>query len=302
MVTIGVLALQGAFVEHISHFASLTPSVVAVEVRTAEDLAACDGLVLPGGESTTQALLAQRVGLWEPLKRWVAAGRPTWGTCAGLILLAEQLSNARREGQARLGGLDVHVARNAFGAQLSSFEGRLRIEDATVAAWTPEELPVAPHTALGGEASEPSVAPASAASGSSYEHTIAHTAIPAAACTLPSSSSHGLQSSVAVFVRAPAILSVGPGARVLATVQPGKLRASSLLTTLPEEDAEGSCHSSASRVIVAAATFVEGAALPWLLGTAFHPELTQGTQWHAFFLAMVQAAARSGGSSGASQA
>jgi 5'-phosphate synthase pdxT subunit len=86
---LGVLALQGDFREHIAVFAQL--GVAAIEVRTAAELAQCGALVLPGGESTAQGLIAQRCGLLAPLAAFVSSGRPVWGTCAGLVLLADRL-------------------------------------------------------------------------------------------------------------------------------------------------------------------------------------------------------------------
>lgn len=122
---IGVLALQGAFIEHISMLQRL--GVEAVEVRKAEQLAELDGLIIPGGESTTMGLVAERWGLVEPLRAWVKAGKPVWGTCAGMILLAERAVGQKLGGQPLLGGLDVTVNRNYFGRQVDSFETDLQV-------------------------------------------------------------------------------------------------------------------------------------------------------------------------------
>ena len=124
-ITIGVLALQGAFLEHVKMLRRL--GVQAVEVRKAEQLAALDGLIIPGGESTSMGLIAERWGLVEPLRQWVHSGRPTWGTCAGMILLAERATGQKRGGQTLLGGLDVTVNRNYFGRQVDSFETDLPV-------------------------------------------------------------------------------------------------------------------------------------------------------------------------------
>ncbi|MBX2998422.1 MAG: pyridoxal 5'-phosphate synthase glutaminase subunit PdxT [Caldilineaceae bacterium] len=121
----GVLAVQGAFREHIQILEGL--GVRAVEVRKPEQLAELDGLIIPGGESTSMALIAERWGLVEPLRRWVHSGKPTWGTCAGMILLAEQAVGQKQGGQALLGGLDVTVNRNYFGRQIHSFEADLAV-------------------------------------------------------------------------------------------------------------------------------------------------------------------------------
>ncbi|MCE7989067.1 MAG: pyridoxal 5'-phosphate synthase glutaminase subunit PdxT [Caldilinea sp. CFX5] len=122
---IGVLALQGAFIEHIEMLRRL--GVEAVEVRKAAQLADLDGLIIPGGESTTMGLVAERWGLVEPLRAWVKAGKPVWGTCAGMILLAERAVGQKQGGQPLLGGLDITVNRNYFGRQVDSFETDLQV-------------------------------------------------------------------------------------------------------------------------------------------------------------------------------
>eukprot|EP00937_MAST-01D_sp_MAST-1D-sp2_P002742 g2742.t1 len=127
VVRVGVLALQGAFEEHVAAF-HRCDSCTACEVRTPAELEPVDALVIPGGESTTIAKLARENGLWSVLEAWVRDGRPIWGTCAGLILLSDHLSAGEAEGgQARLGGLAVETARNYFGAQVRSFERALEV-------------------------------------------------------------------------------------------------------------------------------------------------------------------------------
>ena len=125
MVTIGVLALQGAFVEHEAMVRRL--GAQAVQVRKPEQLAGLDGLIIPGGESTTMGLVAERWGLVEPLRAWVRSGKPTWGTCAGMIMLADRATGQKEGGQTLLGGLDVTVNRNYFGRQNESFETWLTV-------------------------------------------------------------------------------------------------------------------------------------------------------------------------------
>ena len=125
MVTIGILALQGAFVEHEAMVRRL--GVRAVQVRKPEQLAGLDGLIIPGGESTTMGLVAERWGLVEPLRAWVRGGKPTWGTCAGMIMLADRATGQKEGGQTLLGGLDVTVNRNYFGRQNESFETWLNV-------------------------------------------------------------------------------------------------------------------------------------------------------------------------------
>lgn len=131
VVTIGVLALQGAFHEHIQRFTSLsslaTLNVRAHAVRRPEQLEDCDALVIPGGESTAIALGMRNAGLLEPVLAWVTAGRPVWGTCAGMILLARVATGGKRGGQELLGGVDIQVGRNGFGSQVNSFEASISI-------------------------------------------------------------------------------------------------------------------------------------------------------------------------------
>ena len=119
---IGVLALQGDVREHLHVLETLGARLVAV--RRPSELASVDGLVLPGGESTTMAKLARIFELLEPLRARVAEGLPMFGTCAGMILLADRIEDGV-VGQETLGGLDITVRRNAFGRQVDSFESSL---------------------------------------------------------------------------------------------------------------------------------------------------------------------------------
>ncbi|AEH09917.1 MULTISPECIES: pyridoxal 5'-phosphate synthase glutaminase subunit PdxT [Frankiaceae] len=121
---LGVLALQGDVREHSRALAAL--GVQVVEVRRPSDLGALDGLVLPGGESTTIGRLLRVFELLEPLRDAIAAGLPVFGSCAGMILLARDVLDGR-PGQPLLGGLDVVVRRNAFGRQVDSFEAEIDI-------------------------------------------------------------------------------------------------------------------------------------------------------------------------------
>lgn len=118
---IGVLALQGAFAEHVAALGGL--GAVAREVRLPQHLEGLEGLVIPGGESTAIGKLLVDFGLLEPLRARLAHGLPAWGTCAGAILLAREVGG----GQPLLGGLDISVERNAFGRQLQSFEADLAV-------------------------------------------------------------------------------------------------------------------------------------------------------------------------------
>jgi 5'-phosphate synthase pdxT subunit len=121
---VGVLALQGDFEEHEAALEAC--GAEASEVRTAAQLTEVDGLVIPGGESTTIARLLDAFALREPLLRRIEAGMPVWGTCAGAILLAREVPELDR---APLGVMDIVVDRNAFGRQLDSFETDLAIEN-----------------------------------------------------------------------------------------------------------------------------------------------------------------------------
>ncbi|KAI0317690.1 SNO glutamine amidotransferase [Amylostereum chailletii] len=125
-VSIGILALQGAFAEHQAMLQKLSPKVHVVLVRTPDELTQCDALIIPGGESTTIALLARISGLADPLKTFVKT-RAVWGTCAGAILLSSQVTGAKRGGQDLLGGMAVHIARNGWGSQVESFEAQLQV-------------------------------------------------------------------------------------------------------------------------------------------------------------------------------
>ncbi|NUQ38997.1 MAG: pyridoxal 5'-phosphate synthase glutaminase subunit PdxT [Caldilineales bacterium] len=193
---IGVLALQGAFREHIAKLNVL--GATATEVRLPADLDDLDGLIIPGGESTTMGRLAQSYGLVAPLATF-SRSRPVWGTCAGLILLSDRATGQKKGGQPLIGGLDVLVDRNYFGRQVDSFEVDLEAPALATAA-RPED---------------------------------------------PTGSFH------AIFIRAPAVLEVGPAVEVLARLPDG--------------------------VIV-------GVRQGHLMGVAFHPELGSDLRFHRYFL------------------
>ncbi|KTR89924.1 glutamine amidotransferase [Microbacterium testaceum] len=121
---VGVLALQGDVREHLAVLSALGAD--ARPVRRPEELAAVEGLVLPGGESSVIDKLARAFGMFDPIRDAIAAGMPMYGTCAGLILLADRVDGAIA-GQRTFGGLDVRVQRNAFGPQTQSFETGLAV-------------------------------------------------------------------------------------------------------------------------------------------------------------------------------
>ena len=188
MTKIGVLALQGDFAEHAHMLRKI--GVDPVEVRKAEQLKGLDGLIIPGGESTTIGKLAASSGLVEPLRKF-AASHPTWGTCAGAIFLAKRV-----QGQTpHLGLMDMTVKRNAFGRQIDSFTQPLDVKGIK---------------------------------GGPY---------------------------CAVFIRAPIITEVGPGADVLARLDDGTIVAVR----------QGN-----------------------MLATSFHPELTPDERMHSYFADMIE--------------
>ncbi|MGW5351227.1 pyridoxal 5'-phosphate synthase glutaminase subunit PdxT [Streptomyces sp. NPDC004031] len=124
--TIGVLALQGDVREHLAALAAA--DAAASPVRRPEELAGLDGLVIPGGESTTISKLAALFGLMEPLRAAIRDGLPVYGTCAGLIMLADKILDPR-SGQETFGGIDMIVRRNAFGRQNESFEASVEMAE-----------------------------------------------------------------------------------------------------------------------------------------------------------------------------
>ncbi|PBB05797.1 pyridoxal 5'-phosphate synthase glutaminase subunit PdxT [Salimicrobium humidisoli] len=123
MTTIGVLALQGAFREHIRSVEA--SGATAVIIKRKEQLETIDGLIIPGGESTTMRRLIDQYGFLEPIRAFANAGKPVFGTCAGLILLAGEIDGSH---DAHLGLMDMSVRRNAFGRQRDSFETDLDIK------------------------------------------------------------------------------------------------------------------------------------------------------------------------------
>ncbi|WP_277071264.1 pyridoxal 5'-phosphate synthase glutaminase subunit PdxT [Slackia exigua] len=140
---VGILAVQGAFVEHERMLSEL--GVECIELRQASDLhKGFDRLVLPGGESTAQGRMLRELGMLEPLRDMIEAGMPTLGTCAGLILMAERIDGINGDGSAVdsqhnatwLGTLPVTVRRNAYGRQLGSFRTRADFDDAGVIPMT----------------------------------------------------------------------------------------------------------------------------------------------------------------------
>lgn len=121
---VGVLSFQGGVIEHLKQIKHLGHN--GIEVKGKEDLNNIDAIILPGGESTTIGRLLNVTGMMEPLKEKIKSGLPTWGTCAGMILLAKEIENDDRR---HLGLMDIKVKRNAFGSQIDSFTTRKVIEE-----------------------------------------------------------------------------------------------------------------------------------------------------------------------------
>lgn len=124
---IGVLAFQGGVIEHIEQIEALGHE--AIKVKKESDLERIDAIILPGGESTTMSKLLKVTGMMEPLRRKIKEGLPTWGTCAGMILLAKDIHG---EDKNHLGIMDIKVKRNAFGTQIDSFTTRKVINEVSL--------------------------------------------------------------------------------------------------------------------------------------------------------------------------
>jgi 5'-phosphate synthase pdxT subunit len=214
---IGVLALQGAFREHVRMLRGLGAKVT--EVRLPRDLEGLDGLMIPGGESTTIGLLLEDYKLMEPLRDFVKT-HPVFGTCAGLIMLAKHTTDGE---QPLLQVMDITVRRNAFGRQSRSFEGPVELS-----------LGAAGVGAAPVDAAAPA-APAPSAAGAAYELR---------------DDFHG------IFIRAPWVEEVGPGVEVIARC----------------------------------GDHIVGVRQGQMMGVAFHPELSDDTRLHEYFLEMVRAA------------
>jgi 5'-phosphate synthase pdxT subunit len=131
-VKIGVLALQGDVAEHIASLGDC--GVIASGVRSKQEIQSIDALVIPGGESTTIAKLAKAFGVFDLIKSRIASGMPTYGSCAGMILIADQILDGGAD-QEGFGGIDAQVRRNAFGSQVDSFETDLSFAGISGAAF-----------------------------------------------------------------------------------------------------------------------------------------------------------------------
>ncbi|KAK2035658.1 SNO glutamine amidotransferase [Colletotrichum zoysiae] len=252
-VTVGVLALQGGFQEHVqltrkaaawlaTAQSPTTPTpkaeIAAIEVRTEAELRRCDALIIPGGESTTISLVATQSGLMEPLKEFVKVEcKPVWGTCAGAILLADEANATKKGGQELIGGLGVRVHRNHFGRQIESFVADLEL----------------PFLSQGGGGAETAPAPAPYP-GVFIRAPIVEEILSTEAATTPPPSSSS--SSVEV-------LAVLPGRKTRA--------------------AEGVSHSTADDSVGDIVAVRQNN----IFATSFHPELTDDVRIHVWWLKQV---------------
>ena len=221
---IGILALQGAFREH-GDMLKRFGIVDVVEVRKPEQLDSLHGLIIPGGESTAFAIIGRRLKMFDALKKWIESKKPTWGTCAGLIVLANNVDGQKKGGQNLVGGLDVVVRRNYFGAQIASFEADIS-PPPSWSSKTPNFMECDRSPTKRFRTSDGS----------------AKSSIP-----FPG-----------VFIRAPAIVKIIEGEELAAV-----------------EGKDGETVPIAVR---------QG----HILGTSFHPELTDDHRWHGYFVEMVE--------------
>lgn len=120
---VGVLAMQGAYKEHINILYTL--GAEPIEIRNKKDLENIDGIIIPGGESTTMGKLIKTLDIYDNLKEMIESGMPIWGTCAGMILLAKSIYN---DDTVHLGTMDIEVKRNAYGRQLGSFDTKSSVK------------------------------------------------------------------------------------------------------------------------------------------------------------------------------
>lgn len=295
-VTVGVLALQGAFNEHIQCLRSASEILATkskskskstskdpkgdfsveykfIEVRNEAELNSCDALIIPGGESTAISLVAQRSGLLEPLRSYVKYHRyPTWGTCAGLILLAESANRTKAGGQELIGGLDVRVNRNHFGRQVESFSANLDLPFLSSLSSTSSDLNPT-STSLTAQETEEKPAPFSAIfiRAPIVEKLLPH--VPGAQISESTLDSTVIAPSVPIDSKSipnPDTILSAP-VEILATL-PGR-------TTHSNPEIQESLNSEAGDIVAVRQANV--------FGTSFHPELTGDARIHAWWLEQV---------------
>lgn len=270
MAVIGVLAIQGAVEEHVKLIENIGSK--AKEIRVPDDINEVDGIILPGGESTAMAIIGEESGLFRALKTYVKENRPIWGTCAGMILLSDHAIMQRKGGQSLVGGLNAHVCRNFFGSQIASCV-----------------LPITMHDSI------------------DIEEEDNHDETKSTCSTSDRSIFTG------VFIRAPAILEVGSEVKVLASLsaKPHRSAINEVKTfyanikksgdgnrvevmeercmkrsrsnddVVKTDDVAADDDDEDFNVYVAVK---QGN----ILATAFHPELTNDTRWHMYFMKMIK--------------
>uniref|UniRef100_A0A7S2KRD6 glutaminase n=1 Tax=Leptocylindrus danicus TaxID=163516 RepID=A0A7S2KRD6_9STRA len=274
--TVGVLALQGAFEEHQYCLEQL--GCKTIQVKTPDQLEGLDGIVFPGGESTAMGLIGKKTGIWDALKEFTQT-KPTWGTCAGMILLADKCvgtSAVIQEGQSLIGGMDVLACRNYFGSQVSSFE-----------------MPIPPPPGHEDGGDFPGVfirAPAILAAADGVEVLGRVVATPcrqagAVLKSLDEKIANGENVIMMKVVSDPWISGVKDG--VPKSNEICEEKKSESLTAQESIVLPGAADGSEAREVICSVRKDN------LLCTAFHPEITQDYRWHSYFLGMVKDAATS---------
>eukprot|EP01038_Epipyxis_sp_PR26KG_P015466 gene15466-20867_t len=273
--TIGILAIQGAVQEHIDCVKKLGCDTKSI--RSPKDMDDIDGIILPGGESTAMAIVGEANGLFPALKSWVNAKKPIWGTCAGMILLSDYAIKQANGGQSLVGGLDVQVCRNYFGSQIYSCEVEITIDSTLFQACNINSPQHGNGINNSNDAKNNNI-------------------------------DNQLNPYQAIFIRAPAILKVGPEVIVLASIDATPHisaieEVQKLLLPLANDNNSNNDHDNnndnnkseiieqkSKRVKIGNDNEYENKSNKFkvivavqqgqILATAFHPELTQDLRWH----------------------
>jgi len=279
-IIIGVLALQGAFEEHQECIEKGT-GCKTIQVKTASQLEGIDGIIFPGGESTAMGLIGTVGGMWTALKQFTQSGKPVWGTCAGMILLAERCvggSAVIENGQSLIGGLDILVCRNYFGSQISSFE---------------MATPAPPGFEEGG--SYPGIfirAPAILTAGDGVEVLGKVVAIP---CRQAAVVLRDLEAKIAngenvIMMNVVDALERTDGLKYVdvkretAPTADGEEKKDVTTAEMEKIELPGASDGTNAREVICAARKSN------ILITAFHPEITTDYRWHKYFYKMVKEA------------
>jgi len=277
-VVIGVLALQGSFEEH-QECIEKSSGCKTIQVRTSSQLEQIDAIIFPGGESTAMGLIGSIDGMWSELRKFVDTGKPVWGTCAGMILLAERCVGASaviENGQSLIGGIDVLVCRNYFGSQISSFEMK---------------TPAPPGFENGGDYSGVFIrAPAILAAGDGIDILGKVVATP---CRQAAVVLRELENKIAagenvVMMGVMDALERKSGQDIKYVDVKREIISSSeeekkdpTVAEIEKIELPGAADGTNAREVICAARFNN------MLITAFHPELTEDYRWHRYFHKMV---------------